>query len=500
MVLGSRRSPGSLSAQPSFSACEPTQEIIIPKEVLLKTNTSALQGFWLTDSFALILGFLCALGLAITINAVFWGRYDLTHAIEDGIKATQSLLIGGCVILWFAQCGHYHLRMPFWMETQKVIEAIGFALLIDIFFRAVVKEDFSRLWLISGWCFVAFGIIGLRGVWRHHKNKKGEWRISTLLIGQGPTAKETARAIAAEPSLGFHIVAHIDHLPVAFPHNGLLWKDLCAKHKASHVILALDGTGLEKAGPAFAQLTREGVAFSISPPLQKTPVMNMVPHYFLNHDVMLLAHNHGLNQKLPSFLKRGFDTIMASLALLTLSPFFLAIIPIIHLDGGPAFFRQKRLGMNGKVFYCLKFRSMVMNSDQVLENYLAQNPPLHAEWNSHKKLRDGDPRVTLVGRFLRHWSLDELPQLLNVLSGDMSLVGPRPILLVELNDYGNDIAHYNRVRPGLTGLWQVSGRSDLSYAERVRMDSWYVRNWSLWNDIVIICKTLPAVLHRKGAY
>jgi undecaprenyl-phosphate galactose phosphotransferase len=215
---------------------------------------------------------------------------------------------------------------------------------------------------------------------------------------------------------------------------------------------------------------------------------------------MLLTHNHGLSQTLPRFMKRIFDIIGASVALLILSPVLLTIAFLVKKDGGSAFFKQKRLGLNGEIFYCLKFRSMVVGSDQILVQYLNAHPEIRAEWQTYKKLRNGDPRVTKIGKALRRRSLDELPQLLNVLKGDMSLVGPRPILLVELDEYGNDVSHYYRVRPGITGLWQVSGRNDVSYAQRVQMDSWYVRNWSLWHDIAIICKTFPVVFKRSGAY
>jgi undecaprenyl-phosphate galactose phosphotransferase len=142
---------------------------------------------------------------------------------------------------------------------------------------------------------------------------------------------------------------------------------------------------------------------------------------------------------------------------------------------------------------------MGVNSDAVLKKYLANNPMALAEWQCDHKLRN-DPRVTRFGRFLRRTSIDELPQLLNVLKGDMSIVGPRPIIVAETEKYDSDISHYYRVRPGITGLWQVSGRNDVSYKERVSMDSWYVRNWSLWHDIAIICKTIPVVLKREGAY
>jgi lipopolysaccharide/colanic/teichoic acid biosynthesis glycosyltransferase len=171
----------------------------------------------------------------------------------------------------------------------------------------------------------------------------------------------------------------------------------------------------------------------------------------------------------------------------------------IKIDGGPILYAHKRIGLGGRTFRCLKFRSMVVNSNEKLRRYLEANPDANAEWKLKCKLRR-DPRVTHVGRFLRRYSFDELPQLLNVLRGDMSLVGPRPIAIAEASRYDNDIAYYYRVRPGITGVWQVSGRNKVSYAKRVQMDVWYVRNWSLWHDVAILCKTLPVLLKPSGAY
>ena len=157
-----------------------------------------------------------------------------------------------------------------------------------------------------------------------------------------------------------------------------------------------------------------------------------------------------------------------------------------------------RIGASGQVFECLKFRSMIANADAVLADLLARSPEAKAEWDATQKLRK-DPRITPVGRLLRKTSLDELPQLINVVLGDMSLVGPRPIVASEVRFYGDKIAYYQAVRPGVTGLWQVSGRSDTTYDRRVQLDVWYVRNRSLWLDIAILFRTLPAVLSRRGA-
>jgi undecaprenyl-phosphate galactose phosphotransferase len=446
------------------------------------------------------MAFLVAWCLAVTINSLLLDRNELQNAVHNGLaKITQSLFVGLCVIGWFAHSGHYRIRMPFWTEMKKIMEAIGFAMLIDIFFRFIVKQDFSRLWLISGWAFAAIGIVCARGLWRRVMRKKGLWNIRTVLVGRGDTANEARLALASEPGLGFDIVAQISNLPVAFQQAGGSWQQICATHRAAYVVIALDGDDLVKAAQPFAQLMRENVPFSVSPPLHNIPVFGMMPQYFFNHDVMLLTHNHKLNQNLPQLIKRTFDIVIASCALAVLSPILLAVAIMVKKDGGPALFGHKRLGLNGKVFHCLKFRSMIINSDEVLKKHLAQNAEARVEWQNDLKLRN-DPRVTTIGKLLRRTSIDELPQLLNVLKGEMSIVGPRPIIVAETEKYDNDISHYYRVRPGITGLWQVSGRNDVTYSERVRMDSWYVRNWSLWHDIMIVCKTFPAVLKRSGAY
>ena len=196
--------------------------------------------------------------------------------------------------------------------------------------------------------------------------------------------------------------------------------------------------------------------------------------------------------------KQVMDRCGAAVLLLLLAPLFLLLTLLIRRDGGAALFRHQRLGANGQMFPCMKFRTMVAEADKVLEHLLANDPVAAMEWRATQKLRR-DPRITSVGHFLRKSSLDELPQLFNVLRGEMSLVGPRPIVRTEIARYGTEIRYYYQARPGLTGLWQVSGRSDTSYAQRVELDVRYVANWTFMRDIVIVLKTIPAVLLRKGA-
>lgn len=199
-------------------------------------------------------------------------------------------------------------------------------------------------------------------------------------------------------------------------------------------------------------------------------------------------------------LKRGFDVVGALVGLLLLSPLFLILMLLVKLSGrGSIFYGHVRVGRNGNSFKCLKFRTMVQDGADVLARHLAENPDAAIEWAATRKLQN-DPRVTAIGTILRKLSLDELPQILNILRGDMSIVGPRPVVTDELAMYGNASVYYLKSRPGLTGLWQISGRNDVSYGERVAFDTHYVQNWSFVTDLSIILRTVPAVLASRGSY
>lgn len=204
-------------------------------------------------------------------------------------------------------------------------------------------------------------------------------------------------------------------------------------------------------------------------------------------------------RKLPSDFGRGLDISVCLLAFVLLSPAFLAVTIAIKIaDPGPVFFRQRRIGKDGRFFRCWKFRTMVVDAEQRLEKLLRSDPDAAAEWKENQKLRV-DPRITPLGRFLRRTSLDELPQLMNILVGEMSLVGPRPIVEDEVKRYGERFALYCRVRPGLTGLWQISGRSDTRYFERVLLDARYVCSKSVLKDIKIMVLTIPCVMGARGS-
>ena len=202
--------------------------------------------------------------------------------------------------------------------------------------------------------------------------------------------------------------------------------------------------------------------------------------------------------RLGERLRRGADRLMALLLILAFSPLMLLCLALIRKDGGPATFAHYRVGAAGRVFRCFKFRTMCIDAERALREILDNNPALREEWRRSFKLQK-DPRVTRIGSWLRRTSLDELPQLLNVLRGDMALVGPRPITLTELRLYGPARWQYLSVLPGMTGLWQVSGRNRVTYERRVQLDDEYVKNRSIWLDLQILVRTVLVVLTRDGA-
>ncbi len=199
-------------------------------------------------------------------------------------------------------------------------------------------------------------------------------------------------------------------------------------------------------------------------------------------------------------LKRVFDILLVLISLPVLVPLLAMISAFVVLSSrGPVFYSHRRIRQNGVFFSMWKFRTMCENSAEVLEDHLRSHPDARAEWNRTHKLKK-DPRITSVGRVLRRYSMDELPQVWNVMRGQMALVGPRPIVAAEVEKYGEGFRHYCRVKPGLTGLWQVSGRSELTYAQRVALDCDYVERWSLRRDVVILTRTFSSVVNKDGAY
>ena len=447
--------------------------------------------FWL----AAVLAF--ALDLAMETGPLQRAYLEIVR-IGAAWHGWGTLFVLVCLLAYFGSRSHYTSRVPFWTEIGTVIGATAVAFTADGIIKLEIYGFPFGLEGMMRWVLFVPALLAGRQTARTLLDICGCWKLRTLMIGE-PSAVDCARsALQSEPALGYDIVGTLDLDQLGDPDGVSSWADVLEFYDAEFVVLALGQGDFAKERALVAALARARVLFAIVPAIEGLPVLGFSQHYFFSHDIMLLICRNNLARPFGRFAKMMFDQIMAAMLLLLLSPLFLVIASLVRADGGPAFFSHKRIGANGHTFRCLKFRTMVTDADHVLRQVLQSDAEALAEWTETQKLRN-DPRVTRIGSFLRKASLDELPQLINVLRGEMSLVGPRPIVDAETVRYGRDIVYYYETRPGMTGLWQVSGRSDTSYERRVQLDLWYVKNWTLWHDITILLKTIPVVFGKRGA-
>jgi undecaprenyl-phosphate galactose phosphotransferase len=293
-----------------------------------------------------------------------------------------------------------------------------------------------------------------------------------------------------------------DHPPIDIRQCDEHFDEFIRENPGYFYIFSLDGFRGEKRDKLMAALEQTQSEYAIIPPIRRLHLHGMEPHYFFGNDVMLLHKKYNLAGPFGRFFKRAMDLIVSGAVLLILVPLTVIIWLSKRMEGSdtPVFYGGDRVGMNGRLFPCWKFCTMKRNADALLQELMDSDPQVKAEWEKYKKLKN-DPRIdSKISLILRKTSLDELPQIWNVFLGDMSLVGPRPILPEQQKDYGDALSQYISTRPGLTGLWQVSGRNQTSFEQRIMWDSWYIRNWSLWHDIVILFKTVQVLFQRSGAY
>ena len=456
--------------------------------------------FLVNDCVASLAAFVMGGFTAWGLNTFVWHEtFQQIVSVETLNQFGMFAFLGIAAILWMDTKGHYRQRLPYWEIIGNIVTATSIGFIMGGFVQFAAQSLYSRLWLGFSWSFFAVFVFAGRTWVRHWLDKRGAWKIPSLIIGNGKTADAAIATLAREKQMGFHLIHQI--APRAFTqfNTPRAWQRMMMVTGIGHIFLALEGGELDEHKEVLKGLVRERVAYSIIPPWLGLPSSTLSPHHFMMQDVLMLHNTNQLALPLPRFLKRSFDIIVASVLLLISLPVFVALALLVKSDGGPAFFAQSRVGRNGKMFKCLKFRSMKMGAEAALKAYLAQNPEAQKEWNIYYKLKH-DPRVTKLGAFIRKWSIDEIPQLINVVKGEMSLVGPRPIKQDEVLFYEGDYTYYESVRPGISGAWQVSGRSTLNYKQRVALDAWYSRNWSLWLDIVILLKTVPVLLRNDQAF
>ena len=427
--------------------------------------------------------------LAAHLSAGHFGAFGMPRNLHATL--VEFGLVFAALIAWLAAHGHYHKRQPFWRTLRQVMLATGVAVLCNGFIEYSFKTDTSRLVVIGTWLLFPFTLFAMRHLAIALLRATSLWTIRTVVVGNGPAVELVVDALVSE-RLGYEIVGIVG-TDAARRGSG---DDLLRHHRAQMLVLASDGGDGMRAIQETLQRNRQ--PFALMAPTHGLPLLTAELTCFPEQDLVMLGFAKSDAQYLARIGKAMLDLGGAAVLLVALSPLLAAIAVAVKLDGGPAFYAHTRIGAGRRRFGCLKFRSMRTDSEALMRELLLTNPAMAAEWAATQKLRH-DPRVTPLGRVLRATSLDELPQLFNVLRGEMSLVGPRPIVDAEVAHYGQEIAYYYHARPGLTGLWQVSGRSDVGYGRRVQLDVLYVKNWTLWTDLAILCRTIPAVLKQRGA-
>ena len=495
---------------------------------------------------------LCAVGLAIVFGYCLRAFFPGSLSLESYLSLLPAVLLFPAL---FAAMGLYPGDLLHAAEELKILSratTIGFALVAASFFLFKSADEFSRAFFIGSWLFALLLVPVSRHLIRCYCSRFTWWQTPVIFFGGQQAVSELCFQIDKVKSLGLTPVAFV------FPEQGHEQKDSsCDPEKGNKGTLLSSRTAakcadqgqvrsvdLEGCFPPTSEqhtLRQEDeaatenlfrdlaerypgsvvtVLLATIPEQRQESLLRIAGDHF--HRLILLpcmdwlycipdetAHLCGhfaltvrrnLCDKRRLRLKRAFDLLACGIfALLTL-PLFLTLMVLIRLDTpGPAIFRQTRIGRGGKPFQVFKFRTMQADAEAALKTYLAAHPEEALEWTETQKLSH-DPRITKIGRFLRRTSLDELPQLINVLRGEMSFVGPRPIVEDEIARYDEVFPLYCRVLPGITGLWQISGRSDVTYGERVSLDRYYITNWSVWLDWYILARTVPVVLGMRGAY
>ena len=451
--------------------------------------------------------------IVLAAAAAYHARRTLFFAPDPYfyIPPVYLYIIVPTIFLCFLHASNTHIRsMPFWKMAQNVFWAILYSLLtiIMLMYFGKVADVVSRLFVGMTGIFSFVFILTVRYLFKVYINAQNLFQVPVLFIGAGRTAELVLKSFHHDSGFGYKILGFIDDHPISERLaqdfrilGGFADAERIIKETGVQtVIITAPGLSSEEQVNLVNRIQPHVKHVSFVPDLIGTPIGSITVESLVDEKIMLLKVKNNLAHWHNRALKRVFDLVASLCGMVFVIPLGLLLCLLIYIDSpGPVLFAHRRIGRGGREFPCYKFRSMVPNAQAVLADYLYTHPAARAEWERDFKLKD-DPRITRVGAFLRKTSLDELPQLINVFKGEMSLVGPRPIIQAEVPKYGQYIHDFYLVPPGITGMWQVNGRSDTTYEERVEMDSWYVRNWSVWIDMVYLLKTVKVVLLRKGAY
>ena len=438
------------------------------------------------------------------------GRFLLDGRLIPYSYRNILYLLPMAILIYFL-AGLYKENINAVEELRRISQAtlIFFLCMVGIFFLLKESDDFSRLFWICAWVLSTVTVPFGREVIRSIEVKLKIWGEPVIIFGNGKLGNEVANFLIKNPKMGYIPIAIVDRRKNdrETPGNKIIHDQEIAENR--------------KTRPGCFNGIR--TAFVVIPEISQSIQNRLIDEQTLQFEHLILVSSsnvtsslcvqpldiggilglevgHNLLNKGQMVSKRAMDLFLVILSLPLLIPLFGFIALLIKMDSkGPVFYHQKRIGFGGKEFKMWKFRSMHQNAETLLSKYLEENEDLRAEWEAQHKLKN-DPRITRIGKFLRKYSLDEIPQLINVFIGEMGLVGPRPIVNKEILFYNKRFELYTHVIPGMTGMWQISGRSDTSYDKRVGLDEYYVRNWSIWLDLYIFLHTFAVVIQSKGSY
>lgn len=475
----------------------------------IKKNSTTLPSFVLPLLFLLFdyVGVVLSEHLAFILRDEidFWNHVTYLYA-DSYIYGWVPLLF----LIFLGQSRSYRQMKPVVDTMRDIFQSVfaGWIASIILIYFLKASDQSSRLFIILFGLFVLINVCLIRyGVLKFLKRRNIFYE-PIILIGAGLTAERLIKFWREDLGYRYKIIGLIDDHPISeelpknFPILGTFneARRIIRSKKVKTVVIAAPGLGKERLQDLINEIQPHVKNVSFVPDLIGTPMSSVDLSLLFSEKILMLNLRNNLSRPYNRVIKRIFDLTLTIVGGLMISPILLLIAFVVAIDNrGQIIFAHRRVGAAGKKFSCYKFQTMVPDAKEKLEKYLAENPEARREWDETFKLTN-DPRVTKLGAFLRRTSLDELPQLWNVIRGEMSLVGPRPIVQKEVPRYGKNIREYYMVLPGITGMWQVSGRSDTTYPERVAMDTWYVRNWSVWIDLMYLFKTIKAVIIGKGAY
>jgi Undecaprenyl-phosphate galactose phosphotransferase WbaP len=405
----------------------------------------------------------------------------------------------------------YDRTMPFWDETKQIVRSVSLAsiTLMAIVTLGKMGDMVSRLVLLGIWLSSLF-VFPLYRLWgKKLLYSKDTARERILIIGAGKAGRLVMEGLQREKHMGYDVAGFLDDDEQKIGkivHGKKVFGKVSEFPKfikelgIKTTIIAIPSLSSEKLSALTAGIQNSTVNTMLIPDLKGIALLNTDLFHLFTEELFLMNIKNNLKSITNRFIKRLFDLAFSIVSMPVLLP-LIGIIAVLIKSGTPghAVYAHERIGENGRPFRCYKFRTMYKDAEEKLQEILSRDEAIRTEWENNWKLRD-DPRITRIGKFLRKTSLDELPQIFNVMNGEMSVVGPRPYLPREKSDIDDNIHIITSAKPGITGLWQVSGRSNTGYRYRIKLDTWYVMNWSLWLDIVIILKTIKVVLKAEGAY